>query len=83
MDWSKAASHWDHYRARVKARWTKLSPADLDAIAGDPARLAETIRVLYGVGSDEVEKQILNFEQRNRDYRLSTSSCSPWRRVEQ
>ncbi len=83
MDWSRVESHWDHYRARVKARWAKLSPAHLDVIIGDRVRLAETLRELYGIDSKEVEKQILNFEERNQDYRPSTSSCSPWRRVNQ
>ncbi len=83
MDWSKVKSHWDHYRARVKARWARLSPAHLDAIGGDRIRLAEILCELYGVSVDEVEKQIRYFEERNQDYRPSTSSCSPWRRVKQ
>jgi hypothetical protein len=81
MDWTTVESHWDHYRARVKARWARLSPEHLDAIGGDRIRLAETLRELYGISFDEVEKQILNFEGRNQDYHPSTSSCGPWRRV--
>ena len=76
MDWSSVESHWDHYRAHVKARWTKLSPAHLDAVAGDRARLAQTIQELYGISPAEVEKQIRYFEERNQDYRPSTTSCS-------
>lgn len=81
MDWASVASHWDHYQARVKARWPKLGPAHLDAIAGDRVRLAETVCAIYGIGSGEVEEQIQYFEERNQDYRPQTSSCSKWRRL--
>lgn len=81
MDWTNIASDWDHYRAKVKARWGRLSPADIDVIAGDRARLATTIREVYGIGSADVENQIRYFEERNQDYRLETSSCSRWRSV--
>lgn len=81
MDWARVESNWDQYRARVTARWARLSSAHLDAIAGDRARLAGVLREVYQISSDEVEKQILNFEQRNQDYRPESSSCSKWRRV--
>lgn len=81
MDWTSVESHWDHYRARVKARWAKLGPVHLDAIAGDRARLASVVSDVYGIDSDSVEKQIQSFEERNQDYRPQTSSCSKWRRV--
>jgi len=58
LDWNRVASHWDHYRARVKARWARLSPMQLDVIAGDRVRLAETLRELYG---------IKNFQQNTGD----------------
>lgn len=81
MDWTNVANDWDHYRAKVKARWGKLSPADIDNIAGDRARLATAIREAYGIGSADVENQIRYFEERNQDYRLETSSVSRWRSV--
>lgn len=82
MDWVNVQSNWDHYRSRVKARWARLSDAHLDAIAGERGQLAGVVREVYGVSSDEVEKQIKNFEMRNRDYRPQSSSCSKWRSVE-
>ena len=81
MDWVGVESNWDQYRDRVKARWERLSPAHLDAIAGDRVRLAETVREVYKISSEAVEKQIRYFEERNQDYRPQSSSCSKWRRV--
>lgn len=82
MDWARVQSNWDQYRSKVKARWARLSPAQLDAIAGDRAQLASAIREVYKISGEEVEKQILYFEERNNDYRPQSSSCSKWRRVE-
>ena len=81
MDWASAESNWDQYRAKVKARWSRLSPMHLDAIAGDRLQLVSAIREVYKISGDEVEKQIRNFEDRNKDYRPESSSCSKWRRV--
>lgn len=81
MDWVNVESNWDHYQSRVKARWARLSAAHLAAIAGDRLKLATTVREVYGTSSDEVEKQIKSFEERNRDYRPQSSSCSKWRTV--
>lgn len=82
MDWTNVANEWNHYRAKIKARWGKLSSADIDAIAGDRVRLATAIRETYGIGSAEVENQIRYFEERNQNYRLETSSVSRWRSVD-
>ncbi len=81
MDWASVQSNWDQYRGRVKARWSQLSPACLDVIAGDRTRLASAVGEIYGISSDEVERQIKYFEERNQDYRPESSSCSKWRRV--
>ena len=81
MDWTSVESNWDQYRAKVKARWARLSLMHLDAIAGDRLQLASAIREVYKISSDEAEKQIRNFEDRNKDYRPESSSCSKWRRV--
>lgn len=81
MDWVRVENNWDQYRAKVKARWAKLSPMHLDDIAGDRTRLVSAVREIYKLSSEEVEKQVRYFEERNHDYRPESSSCSKWRRV--
>jgi uncharacterized protein YjbJ (UPF0337 family) len=81
MDWTSVQSDWDQYRDKVKARWAKLSATHLDAIAGDRVRLSGMVREVYKISSDEAERQIRYFEERNHDYRPQSSSCSKWRRV--
>src|SRR5204862_1964744 len=47
MKWEQIASHWAEYKLNARRRWSRLSPEDLDAIAGDRARLLARIAELY------------------------------------
>jgi hypothetical protein len=65
MDWTSVAEEWKIFRTEVRAQWTLLTDAQLEAIAGRRAHLAAQIRISYGFAADEVERQILIFEARN------------------
>jgi hypothetical protein len=66
MDWSAVLADWKPFSNEVRAQWAKLSNAQIDSIAGVRIRLAEQIRVSYGVTPDEAERQIRSFEARNQ-----------------
>jgi uncharacterized protein YjbJ (UPF0337 family) len=66
MDWNSVAQEWKAFRNEVRYQWVLLTDVQLETIAGQRARLAEQIRLSYGVAADEAERQILNFEARNR-----------------
>ena len=65
MDWKSVAEEWKAFRNEVRSQWRLLTEAQLEAIAGRRAHLAEQIRISYGFAPDEAERQILNFEARN------------------
>lgn len=65
MDWKSVAEEWNAFRNQVRAQWRLLTEAQLEAIAGRRAHLAEQISITYGFGPDEAERQILNFEARS------------------
>lgn len=66
MDWNSVADEWQAFRNEVRHQWASLSEPQLEAIAGQRARLAEQLRISYGVAADEAERQILHFEARNQ-----------------
>jgi uncharacterized protein YjbJ (UPF0337 family) len=66
MDWTAVLAEWKAFRHEVRAQWGQLTYPQLDVIAGMRTRLAEEIRVSYGVTPDEAERQICSFEARNR-----------------
>jgi CsbD-like. len=55
-------------RARPRT-WGKLTDDDLDVIAGKRDQLAGRVQEAYGVSKDEAEKQIRDWEDRNKDLR--------------
>jgi uncharacterized protein YjbJ (UPF0337 family) len=52
----------------IKAQWGKLTDDELDVIAGRRDQLAGKIQERYGVGKDEVERQLSDWESRQRDF---------------
>jgi uncharacterized protein YjbJ (UPF0337 family) len=67
MNWDRIAGNWKQAKGKVKEQWGKLTDHDLDAIAGKRDQLAGKIQNSYGVGKDEAEKQIGEWEARHRD----------------
>jgi uncharacterized protein YjbJ (UPF0337 family) len=51
----------------MKEQWGKLTDDDLDNIAGKRDQLVGKIQNAYGIGKDEAEKQINEWEARQRD----------------
>jgi uncharacterized protein YjbJ (UPF0337 family) len=49
----------------VKEQWGKLTDDHLDMIAGQRDQVAGKIQETYGIGKDEVERQIRSFEDRS------------------
>jgi hypothetical protein len=58
MKWEQIAAHWGEYKLNAKRRWPRLSPADLDAIAGDRARLVARIAELYAIPAPQAEAEL-------------------------
>ncbi len=51
----------------MKTQWGKLTDDHLDVIAGKRDQLMGKIQESYGITKDEAEKQIKDFEARNKD----------------
>ncbi len=69
MNWDIVAGNWKQYSGKVKTQWGKLTDDHLDMIAGKRDQLAGKIQETYGITKDEVEQQIKDFENSNKDVR--------------
>ncbi|ART79160.1 CsbD family protein [Oceanisphaera avium] len=67
MNWDIAEGNWKQFKGKVKTQWGKLTDDQLDQISGKRQELSGRIQEAYGVSKDEAEKQIKEFEDRNRD----------------
>ena len=63
MNWDRIEGNWKQIKGKVKERG-KLTDDDLDTIAGKRDQLAGKIQESYGVGKDEAERQLKDWENR-------------------
>lgn len=66
MNWDIVEGNWKQFKGKAKEQWGKLTDDDLDVIAGKRDQLAGRVQEAYGVSKDEAEKQIRDWEDRNK-----------------
>lgn len=64
MNWDRIEGNWKQAKGKVKEQWGKLTDSDLDNIAGKRDQLVGKIQNSYGIGKDEAEKQLSDWESR-------------------
>lgn len=67
MDWNIVEGNWKQFKGKVRTQWGKLTDDQLDVIGGKRDQLMGKIQESYGITKDEAEKQIKDFEERNKD----------------
>ncbi len=63
MTWQSIEERWGEYALPVQQLWDRLTPSDCAAIAGDRARLARRVQVLYFLTPAEADRQVEEFAQ--------------------
>ena len=67
MNWDRVEGNWKQLKGKVREKWGKLTDDHLDAINGRRDMLAGKIQEAYGIGKDEVERQISDWQKSVRD----------------
>ena len=67
MEWVIVESVWIDARGRIKNQWNTLSDADLDGIKGRRSALLTRLQDRLGVPQSEADRQLTEWEGRNRD----------------
>jgi len=62
MNWDIAKGNWKQFKGQVQSQWGKLTDDQFDVIAGKREELLGKIQESYGIGKDEAEQQIKDFE---------------------
>lgn len=73
MDWNLIETNWNQFKGSVKATWNKINDYNLYVIAGNRDRLAGKIQDTYWISRDEVEKQLAEWQARQKDIDRSVS----------
>ena len=61
MSWDHVKADWQRAKAKIKAKWVKLSDSDLAWIDGDWDRLIHKLRELYGLEQEHAEREATDF----------------------
>lgn len=69
MNWEIVQGNWKQFKGTVRARWGKLTDDNLDVIAGNREKLLGKLQEAYGLTKDDAEREINDFEDRNKGYR--------------
>jgi len=62
LNWDQIEGNWRRFKVNAKQRWDKLSEQQLDAIKGRRGVLASRIRDAYGVSTEDVERQLADWQ---------------------
>ena len=63
MNWDQIQGNWRQLKGKIQANWGDLTDDDLDVIDGRREELMGKLQKAYGIGRDEAERQVDDFER--------------------
>lgn len=67
MDWDLIAGNWKQFKGNIQQQWGKITDDQLEVIAGKRDHLAGKIQVMYGIGKNEAENQLLDWQENQKE----------------
>jgi uncharacterized protein YjbJ (UPF0337 family) len=64
MNWKPIAGDRELFNLAVKSQWSKLTDAQIEALAGNRMALIGRIRSVYGISQEQAEKQVTAWAKR-------------------
>ncbi len=62
MSWDQIEGNWNQFRQDIREKWGKLTDDDLNVIDSKRENLIEKIKERYGLGRQEAENQVDEWE---------------------
>ncbi len=83
MNWDRIEGNWKQVKGRARQQWGKLTDDHLDVINGKREALAGKIQETYGIGKDEAERQVKDWETSLDDNMVDDRTASQRRAANQ
>ena len=74
MNWDRIEGNWKKFKGSVKEQWGKLTDDHIETIAGKRDQLVGKVQETYGITVEETEKQVAEWQERQRDEILVAKS---------
>lgn len=65
MNWNRMEGNWKQFTGKVKSQWGKLTDDEITEINGKRDQLVGKIQEAYGIGQDEADRQVRDWEKLN------------------
>jgi uncharacterized protein YjbJ (UPF0337 family) len=72
MNWENIENGWKTYKANAKQQWGKLSDEQLEGTLGKRDQLSRKVQEAYGISKEDTEKQVAEWQSRQRDQQQAT-----------
>jgi uncharacterized protein YjbJ (UPF0337 family) len=66
MNKDTISGDWKQLKGKIKEQWGKLTDDDMKVVEGRFDQLAGRLQERYGIERDEAERQVRDWETRNR-----------------
>jgi uncharacterized protein YjbJ (UPF0337 family) len=79
MNWDRVQGNWKQFKGSVREKWAKLTDDHMNAIDGRREVLSGKLQEAYGIGKQEAERQIADWQRSLNDdaYELEASTRNP------
>jgi uncharacterized protein YjbJ (UPF0337 family) len=67
MNWETIESGWKNFQPNAKQQWSKLSDEQLSGTLGKREQLSTRVQEAYGISKEETEKQVAEWQARQKD----------------
>jgi uncharacterized protein YjbJ (UPF0337 family) len=67
MNWDRVQGNWKQFKGSVREKWAKLTDDHVNAIDGRREALAGKLQEAYGIGKEEAERQIGDWQRSLND----------------
>ena len=74
MNWDLIEGNWKQFKGDIKQQWSKLTDDQLEVIGGKREHLAGKIQVMYGIGKDEAEHQLSDWQSNQKNIDSQTGN---------
>jgi uncharacterized protein YjbJ (UPF0337 family) len=62
INWDQIEGNWKQFTGKVQQKWGQLTEDEVDAVAGSRDILIGKIQERYGIGREEAERQLEEFQ---------------------
>jgi uncharacterized protein YjbJ (UPF0337 family) len=67
MNWDRIQGNWKQFKGKVQEKWGKLTDDHVNAIDGRREILAGKLQEAYGIGKEEADTQINDWQKSVRE----------------